>query len=135
MYSSYYAEACDEWRGPFPPLSAWSTQLRRNVVMMASRWRHCVDLTGPRIEPQTSRTDSLVGLVLAFHQSIYPLSQKVEMLGGLNSNSCPRYPSGISGSKKKVLHNCDTHYYTVECERGFIISFKFNNAASCSVAY
>ena len=26
---------------------------------MASRWRHCVDLTGPGIEPQTSRTDSM----------------------------------------------------------------------------
>ena len=26
---------------------------------MASRWRHCVDLTGPGIEPQTSRTDSV----------------------------------------------------------------------------
>ena len=26
---------------------------------MASRWRHCADLTGPGIEPQTSRTDSV----------------------------------------------------------------------------
>ena len=26
---------------------------------MASRWRHCADLTGPRIEPQTSRTDGV----------------------------------------------------------------------------
>ena len=26
---------------------------------MASRWRHCAGLTGPGIEPQTSRTDSV----------------------------------------------------------------------------
>ena len=33
-------------------------QLRRNVAMVASRWRHCADLTGPVIEPQTSRNHS-----------------------------------------------------------------------------
>ena len=59
LYSPYYAEACNELRGPFPRLSAWATQLRRNVATVASRWRHCADLTGPGIEPQTSRTDSV----------------------------------------------------------------------------
>ena len=59
LYSPYYAEACNELRGPSPRLSAWATQLRRNVATVASRWRHCVDLTGPGIEPQTSRTDSV----------------------------------------------------------------------------
>ena len=59
LYSLYYAEACNELRGPSPRLSAWATQLRRNVATVASRWRHCVDLTGPGIEPQTSRTDSV----------------------------------------------------------------------------
>ena len=59
LYSPYYAEACDELRGPSPRLSAWATQLRRNVATVASRWRHWVDLTGPGIEPQTSRTDSV----------------------------------------------------------------------------
>ena len=59
LYSSYYAEACNELRGPSPRLSAWATQLRRNVATVASRWRHCADLTGPGIEPQTSRTDSV----------------------------------------------------------------------------
>ena len=34
-------------------------QLRRNVTAVASRWRHCADLTGPGIEPQTSRTESV----------------------------------------------------------------------------
>ena len=34
-------------------------QLRRYVATVASRWRHCVDLTDPGIEPQTSRTDSV----------------------------------------------------------------------------
>ena len=58
-YSPYYAEACNELRGPSPRLSAWATQLRRNVATVASRWRHCVDLTGPGIEPQTCRTDSV----------------------------------------------------------------------------
>ena len=59
LYSPYYAEACNEWRGPSPRLSAWATQLRRNVATVANRWRHCADLTGPGIEPQTSRTDSV----------------------------------------------------------------------------
>ena len=59
LYSPYYAEACNEWRGPSPRLSAWATQLRKNVATVASRWRHCVNLTGPGIEPQTSRTDSV----------------------------------------------------------------------------
>ena len=59
LYSPYCAEACNELRGPSPRLSAWATQLRRNVATVASRWRHCVDLTGPGIEPQTSRTDSM----------------------------------------------------------------------------
>ena len=59
LYSPYYAEACNEWRGPSPRLSAWKTQLRRNVATMASRWRHCADLTGPGIELQTFRTDSV----------------------------------------------------------------------------
>ena len=34
--------------------------LRENVDAVASRWRHCVDLTGPGIELQTFRTDSNV---------------------------------------------------------------------------
>ena len=59
LYSPYYAGACNELRGPSPRLSAWATQLRRNVATVASRWRYCVDLTGPGIEPQTSRTDSV----------------------------------------------------------------------------
>ena len=59
LYSPHYAEACNEWRGPSPRLSAWATQLRRIVATVASRWRHCVDLTGPGIEPQNSRTDSV----------------------------------------------------------------------------
>ena len=59
LYSPYYAEARNEFRGPSPRLSARATQLRRNVATVASRWRHCADLTGPGIEPQTSRTDSV----------------------------------------------------------------------------
>ena len=59
LYSPYYAEVCNELRGPSPRLSAWATQLQRNVATVASRWRLCVDLTGPGIKPQTSRTDSV----------------------------------------------------------------------------
>ena len=51
--------AGNELRSPSPRLSAWATQLRRNVATVASRWRHCVDLTGPGIKPQTSRTDNV----------------------------------------------------------------------------
>ena len=59
LRSPYCAEACYEWRGPSPLLSAWATQLRRNIATMASRWRHCADLSGPGIEPQIYRTDSV----------------------------------------------------------------------------
>ena len=47
LYSRYYAEACNEWRDPSPLLSAWATQLRRNIAAVASRWRHCVRFDRP----------------------------------------------------------------------------------------
>ena len=47
LYSPYYAEACNELRGPSPRLSAWATQLRRNVATVAGRWRHCVRFDRP----------------------------------------------------------------------------------------
>ena len=60
VYSPYYAEACNEWWGPFSRLSAWATKLRKNVATVASRCRHhCAVLTDPRIEPQTSLTGSV----------------------------------------------------------------------------
>ena len=59
LYSRYYAEPCNELRGPSPRLSTWATQLRRNVAAVANRWQHCADLTGLGIEPQTSRTDGV----------------------------------------------------------------------------
>ena len=36
------AKRGSEWQGPTPPLSAWATQLQRNVTAVASRWLHCV---------------------------------------------------------------------------------------------
>ena len=57
LHSRYDTEACNEWRGPSPRLSAWATQLR-NLAAMGSCWRHCANFTGPGIEPKTSRTDS-----------------------------------------------------------------------------
>ena len=39
----------------------------------------------------------LVGLTLASQQSIYPLLQKIEVLGGSNSSCFPRDPPRISG--------------------------------------
>ena len=59
LYSRYYAEACNEWQGSSSQHSARATQLRRNVAAVASRWRHCANLTGPGIKPQTSRTESM----------------------------------------------------------------------------
>ena len=41
-YWQYYAEACNEWRDPSPRHSAWTTQLRTNVAVVASRWRQHV---------------------------------------------------------------------------------------------
>ena len=74
LYSPNYAEACNELRSPSTRLSAWATQLRRIVATVASRWRHCADLTGPGIEPQTSRivsvrlaTELTAGLMQFFH--------------------------------------------------------------------
>ena len=55
LYLPYYAETCSKLRGPSPLLSAWATQLRRNVVAVASRWRHCADLTGSGIESGSAR--------------------------------------------------------------------------------
>ena len=57
LYSRYYAEACNEWRGSSPRRSAGAT---RNT---ASK-KHCSgvntvsNLTGVGIEPLTSRADS-----------------------------------------------------------------------------
>ena len=42
LYSRYYAEACNEWPGPPPRHGAGATQLRRDGVAAASRWRYCV---------------------------------------------------------------------------------------------
>ena len=61
LYSSYYTQACNEWRSPSRRRSAWAPQLRTNVATVASRWRHCDDLADPAIEPQTYCTDR-VGL-------------------------------------------------------------------------
>ena len=72
LYSPNYAEACNELRGPSPRLSAWATQLRRNVATVASRWRHCVDLTGPGIEAQTSCTDTLATELTAVYNEDLP---------------------------------------------------------------
>ena len=36
QHSRYYAEACNEWRGPSLRCSAWAAQLRRHVKFKAS---------------------------------------------------------------------------------------------------
>ena len=33
----------NEWRGPSPRQGVCTTQLRRNIAAVASRWRHCAD--------------------------------------------------------------------------------------------
>ena len=94
LYSPYYAEACNELRGPSPRLSAWATQLQRNVATVASRWRHCADLTGPGIEPQTSRTDSVrlateltAGMINIIMQNNIPFKHKYGKTGLAHSKS------------------------------------------------
>ena len=91
LYSRYYAEACNESRGPSPRLSARATQLRRNVAMVASRWRHCADLPSPGIEPQTSRTESVrlateltAGHDFLLHLLAYPNSHHIYFLSENN---------------------------------------------------
>ena len=87
LYSPYYAEACSELRGPSPRLSTWATQLRRNVATVASRWRHCVDLTSPGIEPQTSRTDSVrLATELTAGSLIHLISQTKMAIAEYHSN-------------------------------------------------
>ena len=49
LYSRYCVEACNKWGGLSPRLSAWATQLRRNVAAVACRWRRCVRFDRPRI--------------------------------------------------------------------------------------
>ena len=36
----HYGEACKEWRASSPRLGGWTTQLRRNIAEVASRWRY-----------------------------------------------------------------------------------------------
>ena len=82
LFSLYYAEACNEWRGPSPRFSAWATQLRRNVATVACHWRHCADLTCPGIAP--SRTDSVrLATELTARSWIYGLIQQFVWLNYL----------------------------------------------------
>ena len=63
LYSPYYAQACNELRGPSSQLSTWATQLR-TPEKTSQRWQavgdSVSDLTSAGIEPQTSRTASNV---------------------------------------------------------------------------
>ena len=56
LYSRYYTQARNEWRGPLPRLSAWE------FWKTSQRWRAVgdtvPDLTCPEIEPKTSRAYS-----------------------------------------------------------------------------
>ena len=52
LYLRYYAEACNEWHVPFPRLSAWATQLRKDVAAEANRYAGA-DFTDTGFEPQT----------------------------------------------------------------------------------
>ena len=49
LYSRYYTETHNEQRGPSLWLSAWTIQLRRNVVAVTSRWPQCVRFDQPGI--------------------------------------------------------------------------------------
>ena len=57
LYSRHHAEveAWNQWRDPSPRLSAWATQLRRDIAAVASHWRHCADMTGSEIEREAKK--------------------------------------------------------------------------------
>ena len=82
LYSLYYIEACIDCRGLFWRLSAWTTQIRKDVTAVASHWRHCVRLTWPGIAPQTTRTDAMCST------TTQPTTQKF-----LNRNFYHKLPS------------------------------------------
>ena len=52
LYSRYYAETCNEWRGLSPRLDVWTAQLRRNVAAVASCWRRCVRFQPSENQPR-----------------------------------------------------------------------------------
>ena len=59
LYSWYYAKPKRTTSGGVHLRDlAPGQQFRTNVAAVASRWRHCAVLTGPRNEPQISRTDN-----------------------------------------------------------------------------
>ena len=56
----HYAEACNEWRGSSPPISAWQHIFEETSQRLPAASDFVSDLTSPRIEPMTSRTVSRV---------------------------------------------------------------------------
>ena len=52
-YSRYYTGiTCNEWwDDPSPHLSAWATQLRKNIAALARCWQYCVRFDWTGIEP------------------------------------------------------------------------------------
>ena len=68
LHSRYYTETYNEWQDPSPRLSVWTTQKRQ-------RWRAVgdtvCDLTGPGVEPPTSRSDSDVSNHYFHRRGIY----------------------------------------------------------------
>ena len=73
---------------------------------MASRWRHCADLTGPGIEPQTSRTDSVCFAT--------------ELTAGLPAFllNCHPLDSGRNVNRSIILHSVDDilRQLEIKCE-------------------
>ena len=115
LHSPFYAEASNELRGPSPRLSAWATQLRRNVAMVASRWRHCVNLNGPGIEPQTSRTDSVrftTELTAGYHSISL---EKMDSGFGIHGLSLKLFPSYLTNRYQYTKINNKSQLNKVIC--------------------
>ena len=76
LYSRKYTKACNEWRDPSPRLNAWTTQLRRNIAAVASRWRHCVrfDRAGNRTSDHSHQERCLSPLRYPAGNNILTLS-------------------------------------------------------------
>ena len=119
-------EACDELRGPSPLLSACATQLRRNVATVASRWRNCVDLTGPEIEPQTSRTDS----VRLATELTGRFEQDISLHFGITSYSLDMIDwSSIKVSSPPTLQNLTDNKPTIQvAQKTLAVSDFFRNS-------
>ena len=75
---------------------------------MASRWRHCADLTGPGIEAQTSRTESerfateLTAGLLRFVGFVIVLVNNIRLIFVLNTLQMAQDAGKVYGNVRLI---------------------------------